>query len=162
MSGSLIVDTGPIIALSVSGHLELLRHLYDKVIVPEQVDAEIRLGGQRQMGLVEYMRADWIEVACTQTVDPLLLAELDAGEAGVISLALQKSECCVLIDERKARKFARSVYRLNVLGTARLLIDAKRAGLIPCVKDILIEMRIHGYWIHDNIIDYALHLVGEE
>jgi predicted nucleic acid-binding protein len=67
----------------------------------------------------------------------------------------------VLIDERKARKIARSIYGLDVIGSARLLVEAKRHGVLDSVATTLQAMRAQGYWIHDAIVQYALREAGE-
>ncbi|OPY62348.1 MAG: hypothetical protein A4E57_04007 [Syntrophorhabdaceae bacterium PtaU1.Bin034] len=67
----------------------------------------------------------------------------------------------VLIDERKARKIARSVYGLNVIGTARLLVEAKKNGLIDSVGDMIDKLRDGGYWIGDSIVQRMLKEAGE-
>lgn len=95
-------------------------------------------------------------------VEPLLRTELDAGEASVISLALKKSQTKVLIDERKARKIARLVYGLEVLGTVRVLIEAKKASLISNIQKPIQQMRANGYRIHDSIVEYSLWVAGEK
>jgi predicted nucleic acid-binding protein len=41
-----------------------------------------------------------------------------------------------LMDERKGRRVAREVYGLDVMGTARLLTDAKEAQLVPSVGEL--------------------------
>jgi hypothetical protein len=57
-----------------------------------------------------------------------LRTSLDAGEAAVIGLARELNANLVLIDERKARRIARTIYRLHVIGSARVLVEAKRKG----------------------------------
>lgn len=42
-----------------------------------------------------------------------------------------------------------------------LLIDAKKAGLINDLTDVLQEMKSSGYWIHDKIMQVAIKEVGE-
>ena len=86
---------------------------------------------------------------------------LDTGEAAVIHLARTIRSDAVLIDERKGRKVARSVYNLPVIGTVRVLVDAKRKGLLSAVGPALLEIRGNGYWIHDVIVQRALQEAGE-
>jgi predicted nucleic acid-binding protein len=89
-------------------------------------------------------------------LDPLLQTVLDYGEASVIQLAREMKADYVLIDERKGRKIAREIFSLKVIGTARILVEAKRKGIIDSVGDALNQMRDSGYRLHDNIIRYAL------
>ncbi len=58
-------------------------------------------------------------------MEPLLETLVDKGEASVIHLVREKGADFVLIDERKARKIARKIYGLNVVGSARILVEAK-------------------------------------
>lgn len=162
MTPPLISNTGPILALSISGHLELIKHLYGGIWVPDAVDCELRQGGRKGIGLSDYLKANWIEVKHQGKIDPLLLSQLDEGEAAVITLALKSNSKLVLIDERKARKIARLVYGLNVIGTVRILIDSKKSGMIRNVEEILKIMQENGYWLHDDIIEYALKVAGEK
>lgn len=85
---------------------------------------------------------------------------LDHGEASVIQTALSGECGQVLIDEQKGRKVAR-LYGLQVFGTARLLVEAKRAGLLEVVGPALQAMRDNGYWIDDKIVSWARISAGE-
>ena len=67
----------------------------------------------------------------------------------------------VLIDERKARKIARTIYGLHVMGSARVLVEAKRHRLLDNVGAALQAMRDGGYWIGNSIVGVALKQAGE-
>ncbi|MGD0091374.1 MAG: DUF3368 domain-containing protein [Planctomycetota bacterium] len=86
---------------------------------------------------------------------------MDAGEAAVIELALERHAAFILMDERKGRKIAREVYGLQVMGTARLLVEAKHRGVQINLAETLKGMRACGYWIHDDIVAFALKAAGE-
>ena len=93
--------------------------------------------------------------------DALLESLLDVGEASVICLARELDVHTVLIDERKARKVARDIHGLQVIGTARILIEAKRAGLLSEITSSFDKLRQAGYWIHEQIVQEALREAGE-
>jgi predicted nucleic acid-binding protein len=42
-----------------------------------------------------------------------------------------------------------------------IFIESNHAGLIHSVGDVLKRMRQNGYWIHNNIVDYALKIAHE-
>ena len=67
----------------------------------------------------------------------------------------------MLIDEHKARKVARDVYGLQPIGTARLLVEAKKKNLLPDIAAQFQKLRQEGYWIHDSIVETALREAGE-
>ncbi|HWB05420.1 MAG TPA: DUF3368 domain-containing protein [Verrucomicrobiales bacterium] len=93
--------------------------------------------------------------------DPLLIHELDTGEASVIHAARIRGVGQVLIDERKARRIASTVYCLEVRGTCALLVEAKRRSLISTVKPPLEAMRAGGYFIGPMLVAECLRRAGE-
>ena len=157
----IVADTGPLIALAGIGQLELLRQLYNIVLIPQPVHDEVLAGGASLVGLETYQQTEWLEVVEVDVNDPSLLALLDEGEASVIVLAQKRKANVVLIDEQKARKVARTLYGLKVIGSVRILLEAKQRGLLSYVKSALTAIRDNGYYLHDSIVDYALREAGE-
>ena len=66
-----------------------------------------------------------------------------------------------MIDERKGRKIAREIYQLRVIVTARILVEAKRHGLLDNVQDVITQMTGNGHRIHDTIVAHILKEAGE-
>jgi len=162
MNSHVVCNTGPLVALAMIDRLSILRDIFAHVSVPEAVHMELLEGGATNAGLGVYRKVDWITVrTISKPVDPLLRTALDAGEAAVIGLAGELSVNLVLIDERKARKIARTIYGLHVIGSARVLIEAKKRGLIDNVNTPLQAMRDCGYWIGDSVFDATLRQAGE-
>jgi predicted nucleic acid-binding protein len=163
MKGRLVSNAGPIIALNAIDHLEILKSIFTEIIVPEPVhNNEIMQGGKDFTGLASYRKATWIKVVpLAEPIEPLIGTLLDKGEASVIQLAREKGVDFVLIDERKARKIARKIYGIHVIGSARIIVEAKHRGLISNVREALEGMRSAGYWIHDDIMKKALEQAEE-
>ena len=158
----IVCNTGPLIALGVLNRLDILKSLFSEVLIPEAVQKEITCGGTARRGIADFAQAKWIRVMSLKSGgDPVLESLLDAGEAAVITLALQESAELVLIDERKARKVARSIHGLHVIGTARILVEARRKNLLDSIGPCFKRLRNEGYWIHDSIVDAALLAVQE-
>lgn len=159
---TIISNTGPIIALAGIHKLNLLQSFYKTIIIPEPVHIEIMAGGKSFTGLEEYKKATWLDVRkLGQKPEPLLAKFLDEGEASVIHLARELGIGKIFMDERKGRRIARDIYGLTVTGTVRLLIDAKNAGFINHLTDVLQDMKSSGYWIHDKIMHAAIKEAGE-
>jgi hypothetical protein len=157
----IVCNSGPLIALGILGKLELLQSLFDEVLIPDAVQREIVQGGVKLAALESFQMALWIRVFPPGQNDALLAALLDTGEAAVIALARTLGIGVVLIDERKARKVARDVYGLQPVGTARVLIEAKKKGLLTEIAPSLEVLRREGYWIHEDIVHAALREAGE-
>jgi predicted nucleic acid-binding protein len=158
----IVCNSGPLIALGMLARLDILKSLFDEVLVPEAVKIEIEQGGIRSLGLEDFRRADWIRIVPSGAKhDELLESLLDTGEAAVIRLACEQRAVLVLIDERKARKVARDVYGLQPIGTARILVEAKKKNMLPEIASQFHKLRQEGYWIHHSIIETALREAGE-
>ncbi|HLF97953.1 MAG TPA: DUF3368 domain-containing protein [Methylococcaceae bacterium] len=156
-----VVNAGPLIALSLLGRLDLLPALFREVWIPEAVHREISAGEERP-AFAELQTPNWLaRVRAAPTPDLLLVAELDPGEAAVISLARQLAPCVALIDERRGRRIAANVYGLPVKGVVGLLAEARRRGLIPALRPLLATLRQAGYYIAENLVEVACESVGE-
>lgn len=157
-----VINAGPLVALSLIDQLDLLPALFAQCWVPQTVFDEVAVAGIGKPGSQSLQSAEWrARVRMSPTPDPLLVMELDAGEADVISLARQLSPCAAIIDERRGRRIAQQVYGLNVKGTAGILVEAQRRGLISGVRPRLLELRAAGYFIADSVIVAACNAAGE-
>jgi len=157
-----VVNAGPLVALSLLDRLDLLPALFAECWVPQTVFNEVAVAGVGKPGAKSLQAADWLaRVRVSPIPDPLLVMELDAGEAEVISLARQLSPCVAILDERRGRRIAQHVYGLPVKGTAGILVEAHRRGLISGVRPPLLELRTAGYFIADSVIAAASQAVGE-
>ncbi len=93
--------------------------------------------------------------------DPLLTSLLDLGESRAIELALRHPPTVLLMDETRGRRVARDVYGLQVVGTGRVLVEAKHAGFLASVKPLIEAIRNNGYWLSDRIVTEILQQAGE-
>ena len=126
-----VVNSTPLIALSLIGQLELLNTLFDEILIPASVYEEVVLHGRGRPGAREIAQADWLTVRNLETTSPVPpeLLGLDQGELDVILLAQEIKADWVLIDEKLARRIARAM-GLQVKGTLGVLVIAYRTGLL--------------------------------
>jgi uncharacterized protein len=157
-----VSNTGPLIALAMVGHLELLPRLYGRVLVPHAVLNEATIAGAGRIGADEIAAADWLVGIHADTLpEPLLAMELGQGEAEVILMAQRLKAEWVLIDDRRARRIAEQAYGLQVKGSVGILVAAKRQGLIPTVRPILESLTTQGYYLSRRVIDRVIEEAGE-
>lgn len=162
MKPTAVSNTGPLIALAHADVLPILDGLFERVLLPEAVRNEIDAGKNasvRFAGMSKQCRV--LHVELDPAPDALLTGVLDRGEAAVLLLARATKADLTLLDERKGRKIAAEVFRLRVMGTAGLLVRAKRAGLIARVREPLDRMLNAGYYLHERIREHILHLADE-
>lgn len=82
----LVTNTTPLIALTAAtGSLDVLRFLYQRVVVPMEVADEVRVDGKQSFGLDVFEKANWLEIQeAGVTLQPFLQNSLYRGEAAVI------------------------------------------------------------------------------
>ena len=157
-----VVNSGPLVALSLAGRLDLLPALCREFWIPEVVYREVTVAGVGRPGADGLSDARWAaHVRPAPEPDPLLIAELDAGEAAVIALARASLPCLAIIDEKRGRRIARHVYGLPVKGSAGLLVMAKRRGLLQDLRATLLDLRRAGYFLSDAVVENACRAAGE-
>jgi predicted nucleic acid-binding protein len=128
----IIANATPLIALALLDKLDLLRQMFDEVIVPAAVYEEVVTQASDRPGARVIAQAGWLRVVSPQTtptLEPMLLG-LDAGEVEVLLLAREQPPDWVIIDERQGRRVARAM-GLPIKGTLGILLAAVLAGLLP-------------------------------
>jgi predicted nucleic acid-binding protein len=150
VTGIVVADTGPLIALGRVGCLKLLHDLYQDILIPPAVREELHLGsgrpGARQSE--EALEKGWLQIqkpsaGSAQVLSELMLV-LDPGEAEAILLAEEVNCKFLLIDERKGRAVANR-RGVSVVGIAGVLLAAKKRGFIDAVMPILQNLEQAGY-----------------
>jgi predicted nucleic acid-binding protein len=151
-----VINAGPLVALSLGGRLDLLPALFAEFWIPEAVFHEVAVAGLGRPGAVALSDARWSDhIRSAPEPDPLLVADLDCGEAAVIALARSLAPCMAIIDEKRGRRIAQSIYGLPVKGTAGLLVEAYRRGLLTDLRKTLLALRGAGYFLSDAVIEAA-------
>ena len=88
-------------------------------------------------------------------------SDLDEGEKEVILLGASiKDRVILLLDDQAGRRVARTL-GIPVVGTAGLLLSAKKQGLIETVSPLLISLREQDYWLSDALLAEIRRLCGE-
>lgn len=153
----LVANTTPLIALAAAtGSLDVLRFLYDQVVVPLEVAEQVRGGGRSAFGVEVFQDARWLEVRSGPATLPAFLRNsLDRGEAAVIQTALDLDIPLVCIDEAAGRRVAR-LCALDVTGSIGILLKARRMGFVLSIPDALRRMREHGISLSDRVVRFAL------
>lgn len=146
-----VSNTSPLIGLSNIGQLEILRDVFGEVVVPPAVGREF---GEEL--------PEWITVKAPENrlLIQVLLESLGDGESEAIALAIELNADFLILDDLKARKIARKL-GVRVIGTAGLLLLAKRRGVIKEVKPPLMELVEKGFRISNEVVDVILKSAGE-
>jgi predicted nucleic acid-binding protein len=131
------------------------------VVVPEAVIGEIRAYGLADPTVVAIGRASWLATAAAIAIPPEVAAwDLGPGESAVLALAMAEPGAFVVIDDRDARRCARSL-NIPLIGTLGLVLRAKMEGWISEARPVVERLRDSGMYLSDQVIKESLALVGE-
>lgn len=124
-----VADASPLIGLATARIFDRLRLLYGTMTITRAVKDEVMvdaaLPGARELDAA--MRAGWIRVAPTP-LETWRFAELGAGEASTIALALEHAATAlVLMDDAQGCAQARAL-GLTVVGAVDVLNEARGDG----------------------------------
>jgi predicted nucleic acid-binding protein len=157
MAERLVVNTGPLISLHRAEALDVVGRLPVEFLSPFEVREELLEGVRHGHAPVS---PSWVRfVALGKPLDLVARANLGAGEAAVIEMALQEGVPRVVIDERRGRRAALAV-GLQVTGTLGLLGRAKELGLVPAVRPFVEALQVGG-WYDAAVIERFLSTMGE-
>ena len=167
MTGIVVADAGPLIALGRTGHLPLLRALYQKIFIPPAVYSELCLGsgrpGSKQLSAATkqgWLQTRELSASSASSLSTLALI-LGRGEAEAILLA-EEADCrFLLIDERKGRALAKR-RGVPVAGVAGVLLAAKKYGLIDSVLPVLTSLESAGYRLSEALKKGIARRAGED
>lgn len=159
-----VADTSPLLYLSRLGLLDLLPGLYDTVWIPRGVWGELVERQPDAPDAASIRAATWLRIddAARRVPDALraLAAVVDEGEAEAILLAEIRGADIVLLDDGAARAVAQR-RGLRPRGTLAVLVDARRAGLLPALEPALDELAREGFRMTSALRTWALQAAGE-
>jgi predicted nucleic acid-binding protein len=162
----LVCNTGPLIALAKINRLSLLQHLgLERILIPPMVQKELWGKIGPESSAIESALNSFIQMAKLQGIDQRFeyaTVDLDQREKEAVLLAASLHEPVILlIDDQAGRKVAREI-GLQVLGTAGVLLLAKRRGVVENVIPLIDEIRRQGYWLSNALVAQVRRLAGEQ
>lgn len=157
----IVCDTSPLLYLHQIKQLELLEKLSDRVLAPPGVVSELEQGRAIGVDAPDPTKLDWIVVEGPASTDALrLVTDLGRGETEVLALALEREKAIAVLDDRVARRLARTL-DIALTGTLGILVDGKKAGLIKSVRPLIDELEDHGFRLAARTRRAVLDLAGE-
>jgi predicted nucleic acid-binding protein len=148
-----VADTGPIRYLIIIEAIDLLARVYERVVLPTAVLAE--LSNFKAPATVRHWASNlpgWIEVKSPAHMSSV--RGLNAGEADAIALAIELKATAILLDEAEGRKVALQ-RGLPVAGTIGFLELAAQKNLVD-LKTALAKLAQTNFRIDPALIRDAL------
>jgi predicted nucleic acid-binding protein len=145
---NVISNTSCLIALSNINRLEILQKRYERIIITPEVALEF---GESL--------PDWVSVIPVKDTFKikLLINTLDIGEASTIALAAEVDNPLIILDDGKARRYAKNI-GLAITGTLGILMKAQETGIIHDALEAVADLRKIGFWIPDKFEDEVIRI----
>ena len=157
-----VIDASPLIGLAMVDGLKWLPDIFGTVFLPETVKQEVMPGkaARGEKAIAHAINADWLTV-WTKPIEPRLDIDLDAGETDCINLGLSyANEVLLIMDERAGRAVAKEK-GLQVIGTAAIIGQAKKQGLIASARETFEVLHASDFRISAAVINLVLVSVNE-
>ncbi|MFZ1768725.1 MAG: DUF3368 domain-containing protein [Caldilinea sp.] len=158
--GPVIVNNTPLVALWTLRRLDLFQLLFGEVLAPAAVHAEF-LATERSLRQSTLATAFWIRpVELTDPRRADTFVGIGRGEAEVLALAQERNARLVVIDDLRARRYAKRL-TIPLTGTLGLLMLAKSEGRLAEVYPLIRELQMAGIFFSASLVEEVLMLVGE-
>ncbi len=159
-----ISDASPLIWLAKVGKINLLKELFEQVIIPEEVYKEtvekgLQYGFPDAQTIKESINEGWIKLSKLNSKDQSILQkisenafEIHSGEAQAIVLS-RETKLLLLMDDSTGRAFAQA-WGLKVKGTIYVIISALRKGIISDVeaKETVLNLVTKGFRLEPTLL----------
>ncbi len=156
-----IINSSPLIVLFKSKQAYILPQLFDEILVPEAVWNEITKTTKNDAAAQQLPTVSWAQKVEAIIIAPEIAAwDLGKGESSVLTLSLNYPNHGAIVDDRAAKKCAKSL-GIITLGTGGILLLAKRRGLIDRITPRLEALRNAGLWLSDSIFKMLKQQAGE-
>lgn len=156
-----ICNTSPLLYLYRIDSIELLPALFKKVLTTSPTAEELRQGQIRGHDVPTVGGYDWLKIKDPKTIPSEWYSlDLGAGELHSLALGLENRDSILLFDDMLARRIAQAA-GLEVWGTLRVLLEAKKAKIITEVKPFAFRLRESGLGVSDEIIERISKLANE-
>ena len=145
-------DTSPINYLVLTGRIDILPALFDRIVIPTAVESELlRFGTPEAVRQWIGQPPAWLSVRIPGHIEPI---PLGLGEVEAISLAIEMKADLLLMDDRRARREA-AACGLSVVGTVKVLQAAAECDLLDLPVAIT-ELRQTNFHIAQQVLDRVI------
>jgi predicted nucleic acid-binding protein len=156
-----VVNASPLIVLARIDGLRWLPSLSDDLRVPQTVLQELEAGEPRDGAASAVRATPFLKIVPDMEVPAVVAAwGIDPGESQVLAHALVAQKSTAFLDDRAARRAARSL-GVPLIETAGFVALLKQRRVIEQVGPILDALRDAGLRLSENVVREILSMAGE-
>lgn len=146
-----ITNTSPLLLLAKIRRLDLLRQLFDEILIAGAVYEEInaKLAHEtKEINVLIQTKALHLRIARADIVKNLPV-DLGKGERETIALAIETNADLVIMDDQEGRRLA-CKQGLSITGTIGILIEARERKLIAAIRQEMDHLIEAGMWLNED------------
>lgn len=130
-------------------------------MIPPAVENELIAGKELGIDLPNFDELHWLSVRSPVSRPALpLVQDLGPGETEVLMLGLESPGAVLILDDALARRIAETL-KIPFTGTLGVLVDGKKAGLIPTIRPFLDQLQELRFRVSTATRNSVLTLAGE-
>ena len=151
---AVVSNSSPLIALARIQRVDLLRSIFESVLIPPAVAREIAPSIPAL--------PTWLRIQAPSLLPPpsLLRRRLGDGEWEALALAIELKADWIILDDLPARRSGEAA-GLNVIGTLGTLLRAKGTGLLKSIRPELDSLLRTSFFLNPKLYDELLRAAGE-
>lgn len=148
-----VSNTTPLIGLADIGCLDVLKKLYEEIMIPTAVLEEVKSEPARTLVRNSgFIRVYPVKASHSRK---MFSSRLHAGEVEVMLLAEEKQADLLIMDDNAAKKTAKFL-GFKVTGTLGVLLKAKKEGHINEIKPLVEKLQETGFYVSASVKQYVL------
>ncbi len=153
----IVADTSPINYLILTGAIDVLPALYQRIVVPTAVHKELQADATpAEVRVWAASPPDWFEILPVTILLDDALTNLDEGEKQAIALYEETNADALIIDERQGRAEAtkRGIFVIGTLG----ILNSAAANNLLNLPDAIAELQKTNFRASPTLINNLLEL----
>jgi predicted nucleic acid-binding protein len=156
-----ITNTSPLVYLYRAKAITFLPELFNEIWTTKAVFDELLTGKNKGYNVPIPNNYNWLKKITPKSIPSEWLAlDLGLGELETMALAFENKDRVIILDDALARKIAQAA-GLEVWGTLKVLLEAKKNGLIKSLSPKLELLKESGMWISEEVYLRVLALADE-
>ncbi len=160
----IVVDAAPIIYLSRTGNLSLLRKLYGKLLIPQGVWDEVVTQAHGRPGASEATRGaeqGWIKTERVLPEKSLKAEGAEGADAETIALA-KKTRLSLLTNDKALTNIAKT-HGVQVKWLTQAIIEAVQTKIItpPQARALIRDLVREGLRVRSDVLAEIIHRIEE-
>ncbi len=155
----IIADASALVALAICDSLNVLELLFGEVKVSPTVFEEVTVSGKPSSDELKRYLQNKVEKL---NLNHFVIDGNSLGDGELTSIALCKhlKANYLLIDEKAGRRVAK-LNNIKVIGSLGVLIEAKRKGIIKCIKPHIETLKASKIHFSAILLEHALKITNE-